>query len=985
MTNAAPETAFHRRLYVRLSDYLNTTPDAPFSAVSVEEKAARGRADLSLESQEVGGAVIAVTRVDVNPRSTAVVRQARSHADAVGAAVVATCNANDFFLVDDRDESAVGGADVYYVNLRTQSLEEAVPEILNAVVHLCRDDCLPPQHERERLVGVLRSFHSSVWPTLQYLARRASERDEQFSQLLDAWVEENGYAGVPDDDQLALAAKQYAFLLTYRVLFSEVVRERTSEPTGTASGFQGGSSVEEPSVDDLEAHLSHTFETLVSEVASEPILTPDTGLFGAFPHSPKTRRATAALIEHLGHRSVTEVDEDLLGELYEEVLPVAERNALGQYYTHPKLAETIVQWAIPDPDDHESHSAGETAPRVLDPAAGSGTFTVEAYQRLSDCYPTLTHQELVDHLVAVDINRFPLHLTSLNLASRTVEEATDRIHAYHTSFFDLDPQTAPRRSSRRSDADSAVEQLGTFDAVVGNPPYIRQENLHPTKEHFRAHLETFGRDDRTPYYDGHASLSKKSDAYVYFVTHAAQFLRDGGRLGYIVPTKWMTTEYGRSFQTFLFDHFEIQAVVGFGARAFEDALVDTALLLLERCEDADERADTVTRFIRLKESMPVEHIVETILDDEPIPSGDDMLVRTRTNYRTVAIRQSDLEAIESGKVGHFLTAPQAIIRLVEHPALVPLSEVADVAYGNKTGANAFFFLDADDLTAWPIDERFLTPAIKSIRDTETQDVTAETTDRFLLDVRSYVDRVARASTSTAGSTLTDSVKRALARDGYDVLAAYVDAGERAGYHERATCAARDVWFDLGALKTPEILHPKFFNDRIVPLWNRDRLAPSNAVDGLYLDDGVDDEVVMGILNSTVHKTILECWGRTEGGGALQLMTYEMESLPIVDPALIRADRRDAFTRAVRRLVDGEEGAQDEVDEIVLDVLGVDISVEHLQEMQETIARRRIRSGAEAEAVVERLDAFDEVGTHSFTTSPRADEPTTHDVRRPNRE
>jgi hypothetical protein len=404
--------------------------------------------------------------------------------------------------------------------------------------------------------------------------------------------------------------------------------------------------------------------------------------------------------------------------------------------------------------------------------------------------------------------------------------------------------------------------------------------------------------------------------------------------------------------------------------------VDTALLLLERCEDAEERSNTVTKFIRLKKSMEVEHIVDTVRFDEEIPEDDDMLIKTRPNYRTVAMRQSDVAEIESGKLGHFLSVPQDIIRLVEHPKLSRLSDIADVAYGNKTGANPFFFLDSDDLDEWPIDERFLTPAIKSIRDTESQEVTAETTDRYLLDVHDYVAEVERTGGLADGSDLTERVKRALKRDGYDTLASYIESGEREGYHERTTCAAREVWFDLGELKTPEILHPKFFNDRIIPMWNRDRLAPSNAVDGIYLDEGIDDEVMIGILNSTVHKTMLECWGRAEGGGALQLMTYEMESLPLVDPALIQGDQRQRFKATVRRLLDGDDGAQDALDEIILDALGVEFSVQELQEMQQTIAERRIRSGDEVEVMMERIDEFDDVGTQSFTTSVSDDDDNT---------
>jgi len=965
MSYPDPEADFHSRLYVRLLDYLEANPDAPFSDVGIEEDVAGGRADLYLTSHDVGDLVIEVKRADVDPRSPTVVRQARDYADARGAPLFATCNANDFFLYDYRGESDAGEIDFHYRNLRDGRVADAIPDIFETVRHLSRRDRLPGQHERERIVGVLRSFHSAVWPTFKFLATRAHAEDGEFTDLFGQWVRENDYVALDTDEQLAVAAKQYAYLLTNRVLFYEVVREQTPHTIPTESGYQLESLVGERTLDSLEDHLDEQFTTIIEEVDYEPIFTPDTGLFEAFPHNAKTRGAVADLVRSIESRPLTDIDEDLLGEIYEELIPADERKRLGQYYTHPKIAETIVRWTLPDGREYEGLTGTDAVPRVLDPASGSGTFTVEAYKRLDSLAPETSHQDVLDHLVSVDINRFPLHLTALNLASRNIRERTDHINAYHTSFFTLDPQTDPLVSTRLSGGSTDSGGLGTFDAVVGNPPYIRQENLHPDTEHFRSSLGTYGRRNATPYYDGSKELSTKSDAYIYFVTHATQFLRDGGRLGYIVPTKWLMTDYGRSFQQFLFDHYRLEAVVGFSTRAFEAALVDTALLLLERCDDPDAREETTTKFVRLKQSMEVEHIVDVVTADVTVPDGDDMLVETRPNYRTVALTQRDVDAIDSGKLGHFLTVPQAIIRLVEHPALVALGELADIAYGNKTGANEFFFLDGDDVAEWPIDERFLTPAIKSVRDTDSQVVTRSTTDRFLLDVHAYVEDVEASSTFGDGSSLTERVKRALERDGYDTLRAYVAHGEREGYHERATCASREVWFDLGDLLRPEILHPKFFDDRIIPMWNRDRLAPSNAVDGIYLDDDVDEELAMAVLNSTVHKVILECWGRAEGGGALQLMTYEMESLPIIDPATVPDARRDDLVDALSRLIDGDPDAQADLDAILLETLDMDLDVETLQEMRDTVASRRIRGGEDVEVLMERLDEFDDVGVQSF--------------------
>jgi len=185
---------------------------------------------------------------------------------------------------------------------------------------------------------------------------------------------------------------------------------------------------------------------------------------------------------------------------------------------------------------------------------------VEVYTEVKHDYRDASHQEILDGITAVDINKFPLHLTALNLASQNIEEKIDTLHAYHASFFDIEPDSTMLSSARLDNRDTG--EVGYFDGVVGNPPYIRNKNI-PNKEAFRMHLSRFGSENQSPYLTGSKKLSKKSDAYVYFVTHATQFLRDGGRLGFVIPPKWMTVRYGMDFQQFLFDHYRIHAVVSF--------------------------------------------------------------------------------------------------------------------------------------------------------------------------------------------------------------------------------------------------------------------------------------------------------------------------------------------------------------------------------------------------------------------------------------
>jgi hypothetical protein len=84
--------------------------------------------------------------------------------------------------------------------------------------------------------------------------------------------------------------------------------------------------------------------------------------------------------------------------------------------------------------------------------------------------------------------------------------------------------------------DSLALEWPRFDAVVGNPPYIRQEKLSPTTKHA---LRSFAS------YDGVADL------YIYFIELAHRLTRPGGRYCVVVPQKWLTAAYGRPLRTLL--------------------------------------------------------------------------------------------------------------------------------------------------------------------------------------------------------------------------------------------------------------------------------------------------------------------------------------------------------------------------------------------------------------------------------------------------
>ena len=196
----AKEAKFHGIFYTRLHDHIEES-DTIFEEPVSEKTTTNGFADIYLPSHLSGSVVIEVKRDDIYPRDHEVIKQTRDYTSDLGAEFFATCNSNDLFLYHYQGEYSIEEIDFYYFNLRENTLEEVIPQFLSVVEHVYENEELPDQNERERIVGMLRSFHSSVWPTYKALAGEKHGSNEQFTQDFDEWARENDYMRLEPDER----------------------------------------------------------------------------------------------------------------------------------------------------------------------------------------------------------------------------------------------------------------------------------------------------------------------------------------------------------------------------------------------------------------------------------------------------------------------------------------------------------------------------------------------------------------------------------------------------------------------------------------------------------------------------------------------------------------------------------------------------------------------------------------------------------------
>jgi hypothetical protein len=216
--------------------------------------------------------------------------------------------------------------------------------------------------------------------------------------------------------------------------------------------------------------------------------------------------------------------------------------------------------------------------RICDPACGSGAFLIEAFDYLEGQYelviddlidagacteaeldkinPTILHE----NLFGVDLSPEAVEITKLALWIRTAElgkplsSLTDNIKCGNSVVSD--PAVHEKAFNWQAAFPSVFEQ-GGFDAVIGNPPYIRQEWIAAYKPYWERAFKS---------YHGVA------DIFTYFFERGVEILRDGGRLGFITSGSWVRGNFGAPLRKFLADSAAIESMIDFGEfQPFQDA------------------------------------------------------------------------------------------------------------------------------------------------------------------------------------------------------------------------------------------------------------------------------------------------------------------------------------------------------------------------------------------------------------------------------
>jgi hypothetical protein len=471
---------------------------------------------------------------------------------------------------------------------------------------------------------------------------------------------------------------------------------------------------------------------------------------------------------------------------------------------------------------------------------------------------------------------------------------------------------------------------GGFDIIIGNPPYVRQEEIvdpDPNRglkpqAYKDALLEMLRLDFPDYFAKSRVQLdsfktgrkpSGRSDLYTYFYIRSLRLLNHHGVHVFICSNSWLDVDYGTWLQEFFLRQAPLYYVIeNHARRSFARADINTVITVAGAPKRVNE--NHIVRFVAFK--RPFEDVIlsdnllaieqaTTILRNKsfrvfPITVGEllregseiDQNLSQLDNHETFSINQLG-KYVGDKWGGKYLRAPDIFFTILEkgRGKLVRLGDIAEVRFGIKTGANEFFYLEplgpgskpgllrVRNGAGWEgeIEEEFLKPVIKSPRECRSIIIKPE-------EVKYRIFMCHKSKKELKGTNAL----------------AYIKWGEERRYFERSTCRARSQWWNLGVQENPIAIWFKAFNNTfLVPFMPDNDIYVSDRFYVIY--PSCKGNWIIA-LNNTLVALSTEIHGRANlGEGALDNMTYEAAINYIINPMLLNQSKiknrevKDIFT------------------------------------------------------------------------------------------
>jgi adenine-specific DNA methylase len=473
----------------------------------------------------------------------------------------------------------------------------------------------------------------------------------------------------------------------------------------------------------------------------------------------------------------------------------------GGYYTPPDLAVFLSRWV------------NEIEPvRILEPSCGDGVF-LSAISR-SKCLPEAR------------VIGFELDPAEAEKSRKRAAEAGLKATIHAEDFL----QWA---------LDRMHDNGAKFDAVVGNPPFVRYQYL-PSP--FQVRAEQIFAELKLPF-------TKHTNAWVPFILAAMALLRPGGRLAMVVPAEIIHVTHAQSLRSYLGRECRRLVVIDPEEIWFSETLQGAVILLAEKRSGSAQKAEGLgmypvkgREFLRLKPS--------TVFDAPQAING-----KTVEGKWTRALLDLETRSLFD--------------ELAEHSDVHRFDDIAQVDVGIVTGANKFFLVPNHVVEFYKL-HKWAHPMFGR----------SEHCPGVIYDHQQHAANAMKGNPTNFLWFLENEAK-------VDAAAkAYIKFGEAQNLQTRYKCRVRSPWYTVPSVYSTEIGMLKRAHDTPRLILNRIGAYTTDTAYRIRAHN-IQAERLVGCFINPLTALSAEVEGRHYGGGVLELIPSEIERLVIPLPSKVK--------------------------------------------------------------------------------------------------
>lgn len=469
----------------------------------------------------------------------------------------------------------------------------------------------------------------------------------------------------------------------------------------------------------------------------------------------------------------------------------------GGYYTPKPIADFLSKWI------------SQSNPRtVLEPSCGDGVF-IQSMAESANSKMSLTAIELIEE-------------EAQKARSKSTKNSQLTIDVQCNDFLKV--------------AYQYLIEGKTFDASVGNPPYIRYQYLDKEDQKLSEQIFKF--------FD--LKFTKHTNAWVPFVIACIGMLAPNGRLAMVIPSELLHVLHANSLRDFMLEACNRIVIIDPTELLFDDALQGTLLLMVEKKSSKSSESLGVS-IISAPNNDFLNQSPNDIFNSAKFVSTSVL----KGKWMTALLTDNELSVFEKAK------------RL---PSIKVFKDIAEVDVGIVTGANKFFLVDEKTVEEYELQD-FARPMFGRSEHCKgivyNLQVHAQNSEKGLPNNFIAFDK-------TEFSKLPVGAQR------------YIQKGEAEKLHTRYKCRVRKPWYSVPSVYHTEIGMLKRSHNYPRLILNS---AQAYTTDTAYrIQTEIEPKnLVYGFINSLTSLSA-ELEGRHYGGGVLELVPSEIERLliPVIE-------------------------------------------------------------------------------------------------------